>query len=206
MMTDLSPRGSPTCHFREDLVKAEKHFILFNVHCHCHSVFVSSSQFVPISINNAARTLYVAVTMQMIIIILSNIVNIFNHLEVCPYADSVARPAIRTERSPPRRPCEQHQYNHHSQQGHHHKQHDHIMIFMINKFMIIMIIMINKVMIIMINIPRTRHPVQVVDSTAVVDFQLLAEERLNKAERAVHYKQRDHRFSPLIIAQFDNWD
>ena len=57
MMTDLSPRGSPTCHFREDLVKAEKRFILFNVHCHCHSVFVSSSQFVPISINNIARTL-----------------------------------------------------------------------------------------------------------------------------------------------------
>ena len=105
MVTDLSPRGSPGCHLREDLVKAEKHFILFNVHCHCHSVFVSSSQFVPISINNTARTLYVAVTMQMIIILLSNIVNIFNHLELCPYADSVARPAIRTERSPPRRPC-----------------------------------------------------------------------------------------------------
>ena len=105
MMTDLSPRGSPTCHFREDLVKAEKHFILFNVHCHCHSLFVTSSQFVPISINPTARTLYVAVTKQMVIIILSNIVNIFNHLELCPYADSVARPAIRTERSPPRRPC-----------------------------------------------------------------------------------------------------
>ena len=105
MMTNLSPRGSPGCHLREDLVKAEKHFILFNVHCHCHSLFVTSSQFVPISINHTARTLYVAVTMQMIIMILSNIVNIFNHLELCPYADSVARPAIRTERSPPRRPC-----------------------------------------------------------------------------------------------------
>ena len=57
MMTDLSTRGSPSCHFREDLVKAEKHFILFNVHCHRHSVFVSSSQIVPISINNTARTL-----------------------------------------------------------------------------------------------------------------------------------------------------
>ena len=32
MMTNLSPRGSPGCHLREDLVKAEKHFILFNVH------------------------------------------------------------------------------------------------------------------------------------------------------------------------------
>ena len=56
--------------------------------------------------------------------------------------------------------------------------------------LIIMILMINKVMIIMINminIPRTRHPVQVVHSTAVVDFQLLAEERLNKAEKAAHY-------------------
>ena len=106
MMTDLSPRGSPTCHLREDLVKAEKHFILFNVH---RSLSLSFSVCDIISICANFHQSYsahiVTVAMQIITIILSNIVNIFNHLELCPYADSVARPAIRTERSPPRRPC-----------------------------------------------------------------------------------------------------